>query len=445
MTRATHDVEAVSQDLVPPSAWTFTRLTDLVVAVDVRARDIPHDQAVGLEVLSLTKNEGLVRQTERFAKRIATADVSNYKVVRRQEIVYNPYVIWEGAIHSLRRFPAGLVSPVYPVLKTREFDGGYLDYLLRTPALIAQYNRLCSGAVNRRRSIRPSAFLSIEVTVPPLPERRAIAALLRLVERAKEACEQLVTATRVLKQSLLRHLFTHGLASSGQTQRGDLNGASSRTVAEKWGLATLETLIADGPQNGIYRPQTDYGYGTPIVRIDDFPNEGGVVTVAEKRVGLSAAERATYSLHFGDLLINRVNSLSHLGKTALIGRTQEEMVFESNMMRLSIDSSKALPEFVFRFLCCPGPRDMLRSLSKRAVAQSSINQGDVKSVVVPLPSITEQRDIVSALSVVDEKLSAEITRSAALDRLFESLLHKLMTGKVRVDHLVAELEPEAAA
>jgi type I restriction enzyme S subunit len=46
---------------------------------------------------------------------MATDDVSDYKVIRRGQIAYNPYVIWEGAIHILDEFEAGLVSPVYPV------------------------------------------------------------------------------------------------------------------------------------------------------------------------------------------------------------------------------------------------------------------------------------------------------------------------------------------
>ena len=61
-----------------------------------------------------------------FKHRVATEDVSNYKVVRKGQLVYNPYVLWEGAIHTLQTPAAGLVSPVYPVWQAHDVDAVYL-------------------------------------------------------------------------------------------------------------------------------------------------------------------------------------------------------------------------------------------------------------------------------------------------------------------------------
>ena len=51
-----------------------------------------------------------------------------------------------------------------------------------------------------------------------------------------------------------------------------------------------------------------------------------------------------------------------------------------------------------------------------------------------LSPIEEQEKIASILSTVDNKIEAEENRKKALDELFKSLLHNLMTGKVRVNH-----------
>jgi type I restriction enzyme S subunit len=77
----------------------------------------------------------------------------------------------------------------------------------------------------------------------------------------------------------------------------------------------------------------------------------------------------------------------------------------------------------------------MRGKAKRAVAQSSINEGDVRSLVFPLPSVEEQRTSTHALSTVDKKITAEENRQRSLEVLFKTLLHKLMTGKVRVTDL----------
>jgi len=432
-------MKAGSEDVALPEGWLQVELGELLRGVDVRAGSLAPDDAAALEVLSLTKNDGLIPQTERFGRRIATQDTSEYKVVRQGQIVYNPYVIWEGAIHGLRKSAAGLVSPVYPVWETTEPDGEFLGFLLRTPPLIEAYNRLCSGAVNRRRSIRREAFVSIDVMVPPLHERRAIATILRTAQRAAEACGRVIGATRQLKQSLLAYLFTYGPIPFDQADQVPLKETALGEMAAHWVSAPVETLISDGPQNGLYKPQSVYGEGTPILRIDDYPNDGGIVTSAAHRVRLTEEECCKYALRSGDLLINRVNSLTHLGKVGLVGRLSETVVFESNLMRFSVNAKVVDSEFLFRFLCVPLTREAMRGKAKRAVAQSSINQGDVRSLIVPLPHLHEQLTIVSHLSAIDAKLAAEEARRANLDNLFKSLLHHLMTGNVRVNHLVDQL------
>jgi type I restriction enzyme S subunit len=51
---------------------------------------------------------------------------------------------------------------------------------------------------------------------------------------------------------------------------------------------------------------------------------------------------------------------------------------------------------------------------------------------VPLPPLTEQEEIAQALNAADLKLDSELRRQQELDAVFKTLLHNLMTGKVRV-------------
>lgn len=139
-----------------------------------------------------------------------------------------------------------------------------------------------------------------------------------------------------------------------------------------------------------------------------------------------------YGLEPGDIVINRVNSLSHLGKTALIGQIDEEMVFESNMMRFSVDESLVRKEYIFKFLNSPLTKKQVIGTTKRAVAQSSINQGDVKSIIVPIPSLGEQGEIAGALEATELKMANAASKVAILQDLFSTLLHELMTANIRV-------------
>ena len=54
-----------------------------------------------------------------------------------------------------------------------------------------------------------------------------------------------------------------------------------------------------------------------------------------------------------------------------------------------------------------------------------------------LAPIEEQQKIAHILSTVDKKIEAEENKKKALDELSKSLLHNLMTSKIRVNHLEA--------
>ena len=431
-------------ELVPPSAakgeepepsngWQTRRLGELLREVDVRQADLPKVEADELEVLSLTKNNGLMLQSERFGKRIATEDTSKYKVVREGQIVYNPYVIWEGAVHALRKYPAGLVSPVYPVWETCEPDGGFVDYMLRTPPLIEAYNRVCSGAVNRRRSIREEAFTAIPVTVPGLPERQAIASVLRTVQKAKEACEQVLTATRQLKQSLLHHLFTYGTVPFPQAAHVALKETGIGPMPEHWGTIRLGDTASIGNGSTPKRTEPRYWDGGAIPWLTSAKVHDGTIRHADEFVTKTAREECHLPMvSRGSLVIAITGQGKTLGNAAEL---ELEACVSQHLAYVTFHDTRLLPEFVLAFLRLR--YDDLQAIGRGGGStKGALTCGFLKGFQVPLPPLSEQRDIAAQLAAVDAKLGAEELRRAALAALFQSLLHHLMTGKVRLPEFV---------
>jgi restriction endonuclease S subunit len=56
----------------------------------------------------------------------------------------------------------------------------------------------------------------------------------------------------------------------------------------------------------------------------------------------------------------------------------------------------------------------------------------LKEVEIPAIPRDEQEEIATTLSNIDKKIAAEEARSSALSTLFDSLLHDLMTARLRV-------------
>jgi type I restriction enzyme S subunit len=202
------------------------------------------------------------------------------------------------------------------------------------------------------------------------------------------------------------------------------------TNPKGWPVVKLDEVISVGPQNGLYKPASDYGTGTPILRIDAFYD--GLVTglASLKRVRISAQERALYGLRPGEIVINRVNSREYLGKSALVPALPEPIVFESNMMRFGVDPARVDPVYLIEFLQTGHVRAHILRSAKDAVNQSSINQQDVKAIPVILPPLAQQelfaRRLRSSRTLVDRQSSFLME----LDTLFSSLQHFAFQGEL---------------
>ncbi len=136
------------------------------------------------EVLTCTEGAGLILQRERFAKRVATENTSRYKRVRKGDIVYNPYLLWKGAIDQCWIVDHGITSPAYEVFHVRpEFDRVVIGRTLTSPGMIRRYDGISFGTVERRRRAAPSSFLDLEIEYP---SGALVDELARLLERLRD-------------------------------------------------------------------------------------------------------------------------------------------------------------------------------------------------------------------------------------------------------------------
>lgn len=201
-----------------------------------------------------------------------------------------------------------------------------------------------------------------------------------------------------------------------------------------WAWLKLSDLLQNSPQNGLYKPSSFYGLGCQIIRIDNFYD--GKVTDKQslKRLAVTDNEKDTYGLKLGDLIVNRVNSIEYLGKSALIRKLDEPIVFESNIMRCTLLSKTIEREFIVLYLNTIIGRKELCKNAKHAVNQASINQTDVGNSFLPICSLAEQQEIVNLLEeklpiieqnekeIEDALTKAELLRQSILKKAFSGQL-----------------------
>jgi type I restriction enzyme S subunit len=277
-------------------------------------------------------------------------------------------------------------------------DRGYLFHWVRRQHVIDALMAKNTGARMPRADM--SVLLDMAIPLPPLDEQRRIVGLL---DRAAEIRRR-ADAARAKARAIIPALFLDTFGDPATNPKG-------------WPVMTLGDTIISGPQNGLYKPATDYGSGVRILRIDSFDDGTIANQGALKRLRLDQETTDKFELSEGDIVVNRVNSPPQLGKSVLIPRLEEPVVFESNMMRMRVNSDLLLPPVLGVMLQLNSVRQALIKNAKHAINQSSINQGDVTGITVfapPIPLQSVFAEHIQRIDAVARHLDAAAAKAEAM-------------------------------
>jgi len=277
-------------------------------------------------------------------------------------------------------------------------DRGYLFHWVRRQHIIDVLMAKNTGARMPRADM--SVLLDMAIPLPPLDEQRRIVGLL---DRAAEIRRR-ADAARAKARAIIPALFLDTFGDPATNPKG-------------WPVMTLGDTIISGPQNGLYKPATDYGSGVRILRIDSFDDGTIANQGALKRLRLDQETTDKFELSEGDIVVNRVNSPPQLGKSVLIPRLEEPVVFESNMMRMRVNSDLLLPPVLGVMLQLNSVRQALIKNAKHAINQSSINQGDVTGITVfapPIPLQSVFAEHIQRIDAVARHLDAAAAKAEAM-------------------------------
>lgn len=112
-------------------------------------------------LLSMTMHDGLIEQSRKFKKRVASRDTSDYKVVTQGQLVVG-FPIDEAVLDFQMEYPSALLSPAYGIWDLADestTDRSYLTRYLRSPRAVAYYKAKLRGSTARRRSLPEQDFL----------------------------------------------------------------------------------------------------------------------------------------------------------------------------------------------------------------------------------------------------------------------------------------------
>ncbi len=149
-------------------------------------------ERLNVPIMSITMNDGLIDQSKKFKKRIASTSLANYNLVHKGELVMG-FPIDEGLLGFQTKYEFAAVSPAYTIwkLKKKTINSVFLELLLRSMKMREIYSRLMQGSVDRRRNIENDIFLKIKVPIPKRSTQNKVVEKHRKAEAYKSKIETL--------------------------------------------------------------------------------------------------------------------------------------------------------------------------------------------------------------------------------------------------------------
>ena len=332
--------------------------------------------------------------------------------------------IWNGEVETMS-FQNHLhrLRPVDTQVEPRF----YVYFLQAAFTLLGIYE----GAGNKTTipNLSRGRLAALQVPLPTLIEQRAISTVLSQARDAIRVQERSIVAARELKRAAMQTLFTCGLR--GEPQKDTQIGP----VPESWEVSNLGS-VRNRLQYGTSVKCTYNSSKYPVVRIPNI--EPQKVNLDDlKYCELSDEQAERFRLEKGDLLFIRTNGvLDRLGSCAIYSGEPANALFASYLIRARLKQDHIMPEFASYFLSSDFGTALV---SGRATPASdgkyNLNTAAIDSLQLPLPSLEEQHEIAAILDAIDRKIDLHRRKRAVLEELFKALLHKLMTGEIRVGEL----------
>ncbi|MCY3968489.1 MAG: restriction endonuclease subunit S [Acidobacteria bacterium] len=169
--------------------------------------------------------------------------------------------------------------------------------------------------------------------------------------------------------------------------------------------------------------------GVPILRMGNI-RDGHLDLADLKHIRLPVREIKKYILSDGDILFNRTNSLALVGKAATFTGLGGDWVFASYLIRLEVDRSRALPEYVTAVINSRIGRRFVHRSARRAIGMVNVNARQIRRMELPLPSVAEQQSLVERLreaKTASDRIRSDLSMES-IKGLPGSVLERVLGG-----------------
>lgn len=423
-----------------PNDWNLKKMKYILTE-----RKIKNDPIITEEILSLSVERGVFPYSEKTGGgNKAKEDLTAYKVAFPGDIVVNSMNILAGAV-GLSKYK-GAVSPVYYTLydESREIDINYYYYLFQTEAFQRSLLGLGNGIMMKESST--GKLNTIRMRIPmeklfairlPIPPKDIQTKIVDYVSSKVESVEKIISETRrsieefrKYKLSIITETVTKGLDSNVKMK--DSGIPFYGLIPKEWKLSNVGRMfeIILGKMLSPNQKEEDWTFEKYFSAAN--VHFSGVSESPYKKMWFSPYEKDIYKVKIGDLLI--VEGGAGAGGSAIVESLLVDTYIQNSVFIIRTKGMIS-NKFLYYILYSLMNNGYMQYLGNVATFAHYTKEKVSKTPIV-IPSILEQKKIVSYLDIQSKKIDMLIEDKEQfieeLEKYKKSLIYEYVTGKKEV-------------
>ena len=361
--------------------WQNVTLSDIVTRVTRKNKN--NESRLPL---TISAQYGLVDQISFFNKVVASADMSNYYLLKEGEFAYNKSYSSEypwGAIKRLDRYPQGALSSLYICFGINDnVDSDFLVHYFESSKWHKEVSNIAGeGARNHGLlNIAVGDFFNTAHCIPAtIKEQQKIAALLNLITERIATQIKIIEDLKKLKSAISNRVF------------------SQEPIA--W--HRLDTLFSKGKAGGTPTSTNKdyYGGDIPFLSINDITRQGKYISSTENHISQLGLENSSAWIVPANSLI-----LSMYASVGLATINTIPIATSQAMFAMQLKNGEDI-NFLYYYLNYFRYRHIQKYLETGT--QSNINADIVRGIMIPDYGSARNIEISNCLLAIDKKIDNE--------------------------------------
>lgn len=397
--------ERLQQALVPaekqpyevPENWVWVRLGEVNKYISKSVNPVSEPDKI-FELYSVPS------MVDNYPEIIAGSDIGSSKQsVCKKDVLLckiNPRInrVWKVSQFTDNEL---IASSEWIIIRNNHIDANYLMYCFQSKYFREFMLSNVSGVGGSLMRAQPKYVQTYPIPLPPLSEQQRIVErieeLFAKLDEAKERLQEVVDSFAVRKAAILHKAFTGELTKQWRLE----NGVSDESWEEiTWG-SFIEKIEAGKNWNALGRPPKNGEFG--VVKVSAV-TWGEFLEDESKTCTEESQWNEEKRISVGDFLFSRANTIQLVGNCVIVKDVKRKLMLSDKILRFSF-SERVYDFFALWYTRTSSYRKQIESVaSGNQDGMRNISQNNMKTIIFPLPTLSEQHEIVR---LIDDLLARE--------------------------------------